>query len=98
MARRKNPAAVALGRIRSDRKAASARENGRKGGRPARFVWRPIESAPTGERDVLLVNTRTGTIVIGSRSSHDTTLRWYPDEANYCDPTHWMPLPDPPKE
>lgn len=30
----KNPAAVALGKIRSEKKSAAARENGRKGGRP----------------------------------------------------------------
>ena len=30
----KNPAAVAMGRIKSDAKTAAARENGKKGGRP----------------------------------------------------------------
>ena len=30
----KNPAAVALGKIKSDKKAAAARENGKRGGRP----------------------------------------------------------------
>ena len=31
---RKNPAAVALGKMKSPKKAAAARENGKKGGRP----------------------------------------------------------------
>jgi len=30
----KNPAAVALGKIKSDKKAAAARKNGKLGGRP----------------------------------------------------------------
>ena len=30
----KNPAAVALGKIRTKKKAASSRKNGKKGGRP----------------------------------------------------------------
>lgn len=33
----KNPAAVALGSIKSERKAAAARENGKKGGRPKKI-------------------------------------------------------------
>ena len=32
----KNPAAVALGKMKSDKKAASSRENGKLGGRPAK--------------------------------------------------------------
>lgn len=34
----KNPAAVALGSIRTPKKAASSRENGKKGGRPKKIV------------------------------------------------------------
>lgn len=34
----KNPAAVALGSMKSDKKAAAARENGKKGGRPKKVV------------------------------------------------------------
>lgn len=30
----KNPAAVSLGKIKSEKKAKAARENGKKGGRP----------------------------------------------------------------
>ena len=34
----KNPAAVALGKIRTKKKAASSRLNGKKGGRPPTFL------------------------------------------------------------
>lgn len=38
MAKEKNPAAVALGSIKSTKKAKSSRENGKKGGRPKKFT------------------------------------------------------------
>lgn len=39
----KNPAAVALGSIKSERKAQSSRENGKKGGRPVKaFMYVPV--------------------------------------------------------
>lgn len=34
----KNPAAVALGSIKSKKKAKSSKENGKKGGRPKKVV------------------------------------------------------------
>lgn len=34
----KNPAAVALGSIKSKKKAKASRENGKKGGRPKKLI------------------------------------------------------------
>lgn len=42
----KNPAAVALGSIKSKKKAQSSKENGKKGGRPKKLSVNPT---PTGE-------------------------------------------------
>lgn len=60
-------------------------------------VWQPIETAPKNGRPVLVAwaNKPTWapvTAYVGDGQWHDE------DEAIYRDPTHWMPLPDPPKE
>ena len=38
----KNPAAVALGSIKSEKKATASRENGKKGGRPKNKPKEPV--------------------------------------------------------
>lgn len=40
----KNPAAVALGSMKSPKKAASSRENGKKGGRPKKVAYEAREA------------------------------------------------------
>jgi len=43
MAKEKNPAAVALGSIKSKKKAKSSAENGKKGGRPKKVTAKNID-------------------------------------------------------
>lgn len=51
-------------------------------------MWRPIKSAPRDNTDILTCD-RGGTVRI------DWVLK---DEKWDGEPTHWMPIPDPPKE
>ena len=44
-----NPAAVALGSIKSDKKAQASRENGKKGGRPTTIRVSTAKLAPVEE-------------------------------------------------
>jgi hypothetical protein len=46
----KNEAAQALGRMKSERKTAAARENGKRGGRPARPMFEIATYTNEGER------------------------------------------------
>lgn len=66
--------------------------------------WQPIETAPKDGTEILVFVG--GTIIIGSWSN-GSVLRdegWYDAEAGVkfvnglLDPTHWQPLPSPPRE
>lgn len=68
---KKNPAAVALGKMKSDKKAAAAKANGKKGGRPAKvfraesicieslrkLAWRINDIAESAERSDITPQT-----------------------------------------
>ncbi|GAC1455466.1 MAG: hypothetical protein PVSMB1_04980 [Gemmatimonadaceae bacterium] len=67
MKRRKNPAAVALGRrggkAKSDAKTTASRSNGKRGGRPTRLVQ--VGAAGAGEVEVHADAEHVGYTVIG---------------------------------
>lgn len=61
--------------------------------------WQPIETAPKDGTRVLLhsPDTHLYTPVLGTWV--ETKERWEEWGGYYpCNPTHWMPLPEPPKE
>lgn len=73
--------------------------------------WQPIETAPKDETVVLLwcpQSWDTDFVRVGwwfeAESPHEDS-GWYDDEAAshpltdlYGEPTHWMPLPEPPRD
>lgn len=60
--------------------------------------WRPIETAPKDGTAVLLNLPEMGDVVSGAFCDG----RWEDNGMAQCrfmgDPTHWMPLPEPPKD
>ena len=63
--------------------------------------WQPIETAPKGE----LADRRDRVVLVWARGNSVRvalyTNDWYPATGRgmplMFDPTHWMPLPEPPK-
>jgi len=58
--------------------------------------WQPIETAPKTGRAILFESPSvfTGTLVENETNGGET---WMADDGVYVEPTHWMPLPEPPK-
>jgi len=66
--------------------------------------WRPIETAPRDGRHILLYERENDSVCEGRYVTD--ACRWFERNAHPTDawdgeiyrPTHWMPLPSPPKE
>jgi hypothetical protein len=63
--------------------------------------WQPIETAPRDYTDILVVNDRGQAVVFWEKVDE----KWIVQDHKHCDrplrgsePTHWMPLPEPPKD
>lgn len=67
--------------------------------------WHDIASAPIGEDILLFVPQNDSVVVIGHKfSAEDGDNDWYPQHESQfkggpyaAAPTHWAPLPSPPK-
>lgn len=62
--------------------------------------WQPMETAPRDGKLILVFAPGTSDKWDGDLGSLTTVCAWHPD-AGFCvcelrEPTHWMPLPDPP--
>jgi hypothetical protein len=54
--------------------------------------WQPIETAP--DATYVLVWVPNYGINVATQTKHPTGDHWWlRDHADYCHPTHWMPLP-----
>lgn len=71
--------------------------------------WQPIESAPQDGRQVLLFGTQNEFADIAMKGAFVFTGYWDRFDESWCStattwrgpfyhPTHWQPLPEPPKE
>ena len=63
--------------------------------------WRPIQTCPHNLEWVLGYDEKdgeTGMIIYDWETTEDFTMRSWTDGMRTWTPTHWMPLPEPPKE
>ena len=60
-------------------------------------VWRPIETAPMDGTEVLVFTPMDGVVSSAYRYGCWQKLITVMDGGNTNEPTHWMPLPEPPE-
>jgi len=61
--------------------------------------WMPIDSAPKDGEDKLLYVEKTGEQFVGYLADGDWIYAYHKHIGCFvCEPTHWMPLPPPPKD
>lgn len=68
------------------------------------MTWQPIETAP-GEKIVIVYCPKFNRVLIAMRSSDTSFMpnQWRArftmfGAARTCEPSHWMPLPNPPEQ
>lgn len=65
------------------------------------MIWQPIETAPgMGKLVIAYEKAPTRSIFMAFRSDYSEDGVWRridTDDDSRCNPTHWMPLPEPPK-
>lgn len=65
--------------------------------------WKPISSAPIDGSRFLATHIKSGVVCVTwfGKTSHVPLYGWCegddPEDIDLWEPTHWMPLPDPPK-
>ena len=62
------------------------------------MTWQPIETAPKDGTAALIFSKDDafGPVIVGWWENDDEA--WWGPHSYIVRPTHWMPLPDPPKE
>jgi hypothetical protein len=63
------------------------------------MIWQPIETAPKDGTEILSAVKGTNQVLIVRWEGIGSADRgeWFYDNDGYTWPTHWMPLPEPPK-
>lgn len=88
----------------ADRRATAAkwedrRKRDRRAAEPTFGVWQAIGSAPDGDEILVCLGQRVTVCIKSMGDFFDQCgMPDHFDRLPKCDPTHWMPLPQPPKE